>query len=143
MKIIKELTINETGCIPPYWKSDYDKLSTLEECRSPEDLQIANGLIENRTKMLESTVGPCIEMFNSVVWNWEEDKTASTRKASIIRFFYPEKSFQQIEYLPDFDLETFISNVGGFVGIFLGYSLMQFPDLLGKFHSIHKALIAT
>ena len=34
--------------------------------------------------------------------------------------------------MPDFDLETFISNIGGFVGIFLGYSMMQFPQLLGN-----------
>ena len=47
-------------------------------------------------------------------------------------FNYQEQYYQELRYLPGFDVETFISNIGGFVGIFLGYSMMQFPELLGK-----------
>ncbi len=43
-----------------------------------------------------------------------------------------EKYYQEIEYVQDFGFESFWSGVGGFVGIFLGYSLMQFPEFLGK-----------
>ena len=43
---------------------------------------------------------------------------------------YDETMYEEIEYSKDFGVESFISNVGGFVGIFLGYSMMQFPELL-------------
>ena len=36
-------------------------------------------------------------------------------------------------HLEDFTFHDFISNLGGFIGIFLGYSLLQIPQLLGIF----------
>ena len=44
------------------------------------------------------------------------------------------KYYEEIEYSKDFGSESFISNLGGFIGIFLGYSMMQLPELLGIFH---------
>ena len=41
--------------------------------------------------------------------------------------------YQEIEYLAYFDGESLISNLGGFIGIFLGYSMMQFPELVGMY----------
>ena len=36
----------------------------------------------------------------------------------------------------NFDFESFVSGVGGFIGIFLGYSLLQIPDLLALLPSL-------
>ena len=44
---------------------------------------------------------------------------------------YTQDYFEEINYLEAFNFETFFSNVGGFVGIFLGYSIMQVPELIG------------
>ena len=71
-------------------------------------------------------------MYNIVGWNWLDVEDPKTTEGVPIRFIYQEIYYQELEYLPDFDLETLISNVGGFVGIFLGYSLMQLPELLGN-----------
>ena len=81
----------------------------------------------------------CINMYNIVVWNWLDVEGTNSTEEAPVKFVYQEQYYQELEYLPDFDLETFISNVGGFVGIFLGYSLMQFPELLGK--SIYRPTI--
>ena len=43
-----------------------------------------------------------------------------------------DKTYQEIVNERDFGFESFWSSVGGFVGIFLGYSLLEFPDLLDK-----------
>ena len=73
-------------------------------------------------------------MYNIAGWNWLDAEGTKNPEEARIEFTYQEQYYQELEYLPDFDLETFISNVGGFVGIFLGYSLMQLPGLLGRFN---------
>ena len=79
---------------------------------------------------------PCIDMYNIAGWNWVDIEGTKKSDEIQITFNYQDQYYQELEYLPDFDLETFISNIGGFVGIFLGYSMMQFPELLGNFSLI-------
>ena len=47
-----------------------------------------------------------------------------------IQLEYATRSYQEIRNQEDFGFESFWSSVGGFIGIFMGYSLLQIPDLL-------------
>ena len=62
----------------------------------------------------------------------------------IIEFVYTEEQYQEIENVKDVSFETFWSGIGGFVGIFLGYSMMQFPELIEYlsvlFHNVKDIL---
>ena len=49
-----------------------------------------------------------------------------------------DDSYQEIENVQDFNFESFFSSLGGFVGIFLGYSLLQVPDLLSNISTLKK-----
>ena len=50
-------------------------------------------------------------------------------KDGAIAFYYTNKMFEEIKYSKAVEFQNWLSNVGGFVGIFLGYSLMQIPEL--------------
>ena len=54
-------------------------------------------------------------------------------------FYYPEKTYEEIKYSRMMGFDGWLSNVGGFVGIFLGYSMLQIPEffvcILGLFHT--------
>ena len=80
---------------------------------------------------------PCVEMFNSVIWSWisldESLGKKITAKIQPINFIYLDKYYEEIEYSVAFNKESLISNLGGFIGIFLGYSLLQVPELIGMF----------
>ena len=59
------------------------------------------------------------------------NKNPITRPNDIaIAFYYTEKMYEEIQYSKEMGFENWLSNVGGFVGIFLGYSMMQFPELI-------------
>jgi len=45
-----------------------------------------------------------------------------------INIRYAKKYYQKIENVQSFGMESFVSGVGGFIGIFLGYSLLQLPE---------------
>ena len=122
---MQEYITNETGCIHPFWKTNYKGPLDYGECKSPEQFK----RLDNRIKSYNKK--SCAEMFKSVSWNWE-DKSSFKEKQHII-FEYIDDYYQEIEYLTSFGTENLISNLGGFIGIFLGYSLMQVPELLGKY----------
>ena len=48
----------------------------------------------------------------------------------MIRIFYQPETFTEIYNTEAVGFESFWGGVGGFVGIFLGFSLMQIPDLI-------------
>ena len=59
-----------------------------------------------------------------------------------IQFIYTETNYQEIKNTMGFNLESFVSGIGGFVGIFLGYSTLQLPELLEIVPSFTAKFIA-
>ena len=114
---------NETGCIYPFWNTHPKESLNLGECASPEEMQNVS------LRMRKYKKKSCVDMFKSVTWNWVDKEGPDDAN---IKFEYIDDYYQEIEYLAYFDGESLISNLGGFIGIFLGYSLMQVPELLGK-----------
>ena len=47
-----------------------------------------------------------------------------------IKFAYTEDVYQEIVNSESFDFTTCFSGVGGFVGIFLGFSMREIPEML-------------
>ena len=86
---------------------------------------------KNWKEVMQQSYGPCLEMYNIVSSKWVDVTDTMNSKNDQIEVDYQLQYYQELRYFADFDLETFISNIGGFVGIFLGYSMMQLPELLG------------
>ena len=70
-----------------------------------------------------------------VVWNLDkiQGRTMTCKQCIDVGISYVGKSYEEINQLEDFGFEDFVSNLGGFIGIFLGYSMMQTPQLLGTY----------
>ncbi|XP_069131731.1 acid-sensing ion channel 3-like [Argopecten irradians] len=47
-----------------------------------------------------------------------------------VRFFFDTLSFLNVEYLPEYSIETIIATLGGQMGIFLGASLLTLSELV-------------
>ena len=116
------------GCVPPFWMNTISLTSILKECTSSGKLKEANELIRDYKRILDEIHTPCIDMFNSVVWN-----KLKTGQHAFIEIIYADKFYEEISQAKDFGVQDFVSNLGGFIGIFLGYSMMQIPELLGTF----------
>ena len=123
---------NDTGCIPPYWRNIIDTSSILRDCSTPKELKAIYELVKDYKKILEDRDTPCLDMFTSVVWSKKVyDDFEICEKCTNLDVVYLDKYYEEIKEVKDFGLEDFISGLGGFIGIFLGYSMMQIPQLLG------------
>ena len=121
----QEQVVKKLGCIPPYWVSIFSDINQLEECTTPTKLRDASLIIEHH-RIKEIT---CTEM-NLLSIDSINNKPHDVPSDVSIAFYYPEKTFEEIRYTKMMEFVGWLSNVGGFVGIFLGYSIMQFPQLL-------------
>ena len=135
------------NCTPPYWTGLLAKDVLPSECTSPTKLRKVYNHIKDTKRMLTFHDPPCLDMYNAVTYFQRPMEKIEKRvkeklseklkeKVKIVEFVYKEKYYEEIQYVRDFGLESFWSGIGGFVGIFLGYSMMQFPDLIGKLHRI-------
>ena len=132
---------NTIGCIPPYWQSILQGSQKMDKCSTQKQLKDAYNYSQNYKKNLPTYGTPCVDMFYSVNYNWLK---TNDDKLSNVTITYKQQYYEEIQYGENFSIESFVSNVGGFIGMFLGYSLMQLPDFLlgfvGTFAMIKKRM---
>ena len=128
---LKEKIIEHLGCIPIYFTmSTLPNELILKECQTSDELAQAYNYLNNYRVILEANEKPCDELV-FVSRHFIDSNPATKPKDISVKIQYTQDYFEEINYLEAFNFETFFSNVGGFVGIFLGYSIMQVPELIG------------
>ena len=126
-KMITEI-IKALECIPLYWKRIVKPETQFKECQTPAQYKKSYGLMKKYKSILSSYTRPCVEMTTQTVYY---EKDLESDGDTEIKFTYREKYYQEISNYRDFGFESFWSAVGGFIGIFTGYSMLQIPEILG------------
>ena len=125
--------VNNLGCVPMYWNTLLMNTTVAQpqydECISPEKLKKAYEDFNDINGILDLTDKPCDEMLLLSVDSVNDHPNAQLNDVSI-KFRYTEKIYEEVLYDKKYSFESFCNTLGGFWGIFLGFSLMQFPDLL-------------
>ena len=135
--------IKEVGCIPAFEKrflvgsseGGY-LLETLPKCDNDGYYRHRHSFspYDNLDAGKDLYTGPCTEK-SSIVTNTEEivyeDK--SNLSTLVFKFNY-EEGYKEIINRKAFSLADLWSQVGGFVGIFIGYSLIQIPATITVFY---------
>ena len=128
----QQKVIKQAGCVPIYWHYLEMDRNTKNFCTSPEEIEKIEYFVDNYKGIQATYYPPCVEMNGvSMTERWFS-KAFDARKKHFIQIKYVESTYQEIQNVRDFSFETFFSGIGGFVGIFLGYSMLQIPDLLGN-----------
>ena len=125
--LMKEISRN-FDCIPPYWIDILRVNMSLTECRSPKKLRDVYDYIKDTQRVAALYEPPCLDMYNAVTYYFQP----MLRNDPMMKLVYKDKFYQEIQYVKDFNFESFWSGIGGFLGMILGYSMMQFPELLGN-----------
>ena len=88
---------------------------------------------------------PC-QSIESLTYDYSETKGVDRSQQSrfMVMVHFPNLKYRQIEHVQEYDFESLVGNIGGYIGLFLGYSLINFPrfiiSLLGIFR---KKLVPT
>ena len=146
---LRKVIMENVGCIPSYWSSlsNKDAASSLPSCNTSSQL---NDLFEYQCNCFEtcrfrkqSSINgnafemydpPCTDMSVNVMIQATEGTKKSAEGATIeLNFIYMPDTYQETINTRDMTFESFFSGVGGFVGIFVGYSLLSLIDVFIAF----------
>ena len=132
----KEYVTQKIGCTPSYWNKNYEKPLQIENntiCNNVNTLKFlksywpmdggihTNEVFRNFTK-------PCSKMilFNNLNYVAYE-KSPDVLK---VKFRFREEFYQEILNSRGFGMDDLWASVGGYVGIFCGYSVLQVATYL-------------
>ena len=108
-----------------------------KECQSHEQFQKAYQALSNYKDTLRSYERPCVDM-RVLVREQLNEPLKNRHKEIDIKLTYNEGTYQEIINTRDFGMDSFWTSVGGFVGLFLGYSISQVPDLIASIPDLFR-----
>ena len=130
-KVYKEALIKEVGCVPSYWKSFFDngKDEYLPDCNTRAQFERMSNMLPmmfENTNLLNGSrlyTPPCKEMKISTTINKRNERTVDHRLW--LGFYYDADEFLEIVNNEAYSSYDLWSQIGGIIGIFLGYSILQ------------------
>ena len=129
----KESVMDEVSCIPSFWKRFVNEtLNTLPDCQKTDQFhqigQMLPGTYENENlqKGTKLYTQGCNHMSVSVNMNMRNVKTVGHKLW--LAFYYDADEYKEIVNNQAFTPRDLWSQIGGFVGIFLGFSCLQVTE---------------
>lgn len=132
-EVLEEI-MNEAKCRPPYATSR----SNLELCNKQTKMKRIKVNHFNHFSGLNLKHQPCNLM---VKVNYEVTETdisneeGTTFSSFTVNFNFKDDQVKVIQMVRRLSFWSMVGNVGGYVGMFLGYTLMMIPEQLKKFGS--------
>ena len=122
----RDQTMSIVGCVPPYWKKFQTDILSFRDCRAPDEVKEIFDRITDYQTIIEHYDPPCNEM------NLVTTVTYKRTVANGMELWYLPDRYEETINRRFFGFEMFWSSIGGFIGMFLGCSLMQLPDMISK-----------
>ena len=135
---VMENLIKTANCTPPHWNisSDYTICDNKEDMRKVSIPGSAGKT--SSTAFLKKFLRPCDGILSATLNRVSERRqitfgglipTAGVNSASV-GFLFKNDRYKEIKYTRKFDIESLIGNVGGYIGLFLGFAIWQLPDAI-------------
>ena len=128
--------MKKVGCIPIYWthlvSGEITKTINLPKCNRTKDYKALKQYLPDIGDVKVGTglyTQPCAEMTITLTMA-QSDYEGSGELG--FQIYYDTEQYKIIENSRGFGLQDLWSQIGGFIGIFLGYSLLQMPELLSS-----------
>ena len=120
------------GCKPPYIhaKNNLTACTTLQQMKEITERQIQLWS-EDNPKYL-----PCNGLERISYEVTESDEPEGKEPYFLVFLMFKELTYKEIKLKKAYDFQVLVGNVGGLIGLFLGYALMMIPESI-KFVFIH------
>ena len=132
--MILEKKLEVAGCRPPHWSFE----ANYPICNSKESMNKTNVQPSDfaNPDFLEPFVQPCDQLQN-VMFSMTVIQSVPTEQnqgrddlTTHINLMFKSSNYKEILHIRDFDIESLVGNMGGYVGLFLGFAVWQVPNAI-------------
>ena len=136
--VVVQNIINSSNCTPPYFNSSTE----MPICKTKKSLRKAARQFHNIFYGIETLTPPCKQVLNIDSRYAEQwDKELSNDEV-LLRVLYRSSTYREIRQIRAYNAMALLGNVGGFIGMLLGYAFVQIPMLLRTlFESLEHRII--
>ena len=140
--MVFEDILEEVGCTPVYW----NKNSSLPACKDKTKMKSISNKFYERYFPIDPTIKnipPCIELqYVQIAYQdlpkdnldkqepMDQNNGVNEEDWFKIRLWYRSPTYMEIKQVEAYRFENLVGNGGGYVGLFLGYSLSQLPHFI-------------
>ena len=124
--------MEEAGCNLPYWPAD----KKLQTCASMKAIKKVQPL--SNVNISQWYPPPC-QSIEKIDYHYEEVEIKGEEDSSLeespwfrIVLLFHAQTYKEISQIKAYDSEMLVGNIGGYLGLFLGYAILQIPALLSK-----------
>ena len=129
----KKRVVQKVGCSPSYWNNNsINHREHHKICSSKEELALIRKYLPRNGKFLAHEIfktypKPCNKMIinNSILNNYYEKQ-----KTLMIKITLQDEFYHEILNTRDFGMADLWASIGGYVGVFCGYSVLHATDYL-------------
>ena len=116
-------------CKPPYLNPDFN----LSSCKSKEEMKECHNIVLNLDTLETLEYPPCRSLGRVEFQYLEYDMEESEKQPYFtLRIVYVDLKYTEILRVRSFDFHMLFGTIGGYIGILIGYALLDVPDLLAK-----------
>ena len=129
-KMISKL--EEVGCKPPWWK----EIKDFPVCRSKEHIRMFSDF------NLSNYVRPCQSIQKilytyqdfGLVEDWTQEWLDEVYNMFEVMLEFQDGTYMEIQQIRAYSIQDLVGDIGGYLGLFLGFALLQIPELLLKIY---------
>ena len=118
---------NSIGCRPPYW----NPMDGIPTCQKQEDLRNIASQFWDTFSWNHDSNPPCTEIKRLQVEFLEKD---CEEENNILEFnmVFRDLTYKEIKQNRAYDTKKLIGDVGGYIGLLLGYALLGMPEFIRR-----------
>jgi hypothetical protein len=133
MRVMKQV-----GCIPTFWRRHYHFINNMDQMKTESSLDICKNASDyvhidkytsryNKMKKRIPKFKSCKQ--TSIFANVDIFYRGHEKHEFLMQVNHINEEYKETLNTRGFNDETLLSTVGGYIGIFLGYSLLQMPSM--------------
>ena len=139
MDMINSELSDEMQCKPPHWLDV--EFPVCNDSQSIKKFDVNYDIPDSN--FTKSWPRPCDQVqtasfsIQEIDWNEKiKEVKDNPNGTSTFGIVYNSHDYREIKHIQDFNLESLIGNIGGYIGLFLGFAFWQIPDTLNSI--LHK-----
>ena len=139
-QVVMDGIMRNVGCRPPHWDTT---LKNLTLCSTAAEMKYFKD--GPTTAEVQTVHQPCNVIENLHYDYLEKDSLAIQETVNdtflTIMILYRQATFREIKQSQAYDVESLVGNMGGYMGLLLGYAILQLPNFCSFLFSVMKRAI--
>ena len=124
----------------PWWK----EINDFPICKSKEE-------VKTFTKFNVSSYVPACQSVEKILYayqefdiveDWTQEWLDEVHKAFEVMLEFQDATYMEIHQVRDYSIQDVVGDIGGYLGLFLGFAILQIPEFLFRVYFWIEGIIA-